>query len=86
MAEKKKTPALNKPRRIRKGEPSYGKKKFVVFVKKPNGNVVKVTFGDANMEIKRDDPKRRKNFRARHNCDNPWTQAQGSVLVMSDVA
>ena len=32
MAEKKKkTPALNKPRRIRKGEPSYGKKKFVVF-------------------------------------------------------
>lgn len=73
MAEKKKkkTPALNKPRRIRKGEPSYGKKKFVVFVKKPNGNVVKVTFGDANMEIKRDDPKRRKNFRARHNCDNP---------------
>ena len=73
MAEKKKkkTPALNKPRRIRKGEASYGKKKFVVFVKKPNGNVVKVTFGDPNMEIKRDDPERRKNFRARHNCDNP---------------
>ena len=23
------------------------------------------------MEIKRDDPKRRKNFRARHNCENP---------------
>jgi len=51
MAEKKKTPKLNSPRRIRKGEPSYGKKKFVVFVKKPNGNVVKVTFevdGTAN--------------------------------------
>lgn len=69
--KKKKTPKLNSPRRIRKGEPSYGKKKFVVFVKKPNGNVVKVTFGDPNMEIKRDDPKRRKNFRARHNCDSP---------------
>ena len=46
-----------------------GPKKFAVYVKK--GNVVKVTFGDPNMEIKRDDPKRRKNFRARHNCDNP---------------
>ena len=23
------------------------------------------------MEIKRDDPKRRASFRARHNCDNP---------------
>ena len=33
--------------------------------------MVKVTFGDPNMEIKRDDPNRRKNFRARHNCDNP---------------
>ena len=33
--------------------------------------VVKVGFGDPNMEIKRDDPARRKSFRARHNCDNP---------------
>jgi hypothetical protein len=46
-----------------------GKKKFKVFVKNANGNVVKVGFGDPNMEIKRDDPERRKNFRARHNCD-----------------
>ena len=28
-------------------------------------------FGDPKMSIKRDDPERRKNFRARHNCDNP---------------
>ena len=28
-------------------------------------------FGEPNMEIKRDDPARRKSFRARHNCDNP---------------
>ena len=48
-----------------------GPKKFAVYVKNEKGNVVKVTFGDPNMEIKRDDPKRRKNFRARHNCDNP---------------
>ena len=46
-----------------------GKKKFKVFVKNSKGNVVKVGFGDPNMEIKRDDPERRKNFRARHNCD-----------------
>ena len=35
------------------------------------GNIIKVTFGDPNMEIKRDDPGRLKSFRARHNCDNP---------------
>lgn len=46
-----------------------GKKKFKVYVKNAKGNVVKVGFGDPNMEIKRDDPERRKNFRARHNCD-----------------
>ena len=45
-------------------------KKFKVYVK--DGDKVKVVrFGDPNMEIKRDDPNRRKNFRARHNCDNP---------------
>jgi|TARA_B100001094_G_C18134085_1_gene773977 hypothetical protein len=48
-----------------------GPKKFAVYVKNETGNVVKVTFGDPNMEIKRDDPNRRKNFRARHNCENP---------------
>ena len=48
-----------------------GPKKFSVYVKNEKGNVVKVNFGDPNMEIKRDDPARRKNFRARHNCDNP---------------
>lgn len=43
-------------------------KKFKVFVRNKRGNVVKVNFGDPNMEIKRDDPARRRNFRARHNC------------------
>jgi len=64
-AEKK---TLNKPFRL----PSGSKKKFGVYVKNPKGNVVMVKFGDPNMEIKRDDPERRKNFRARHQCDtNP---------------
>ena len=46
-------------------------KKFKVYVKNDKGKVVVVRFGVPNMEIKRDDPERRKNFRARHNCDNP---------------
>ena len=57
---------LNKPFRT----PS-GPKKFSVYVKNEKGNVVKVNFGDPKIEIKSDDPNRRKNFRARHNCDNP---------------
>ena len=58
---------LNDPFRL----PSGSNKKFGVYVKNEKGNVVKVTFGDPNMEIKRDDPGRLKSFRARHNCDNP---------------
>lgn len=46
-----------------------GPKKFAVYVKNEKGNVVKVNFGDPKMEIKRDDPKRRKSFRSRHQCD-----------------
>ena len=62
------TVTLNKPRRIAKGEPSYGKKKSVVYVT-DGDKVKKVTFGDANMKIKKSNPKRRKSFRARHGCD-----------------
>jgi hypothetical protein len=57
---------LNNPFRL----PSGSKKKFGVYVKNDKGNVVKVTFGDPNMEIKRDDPKRRAAFRSRHSCDD----------------
>ena len=50
-----------------------GKKKFQVYVKNPKtGNVKKISFGDTTgLSIKTKDPKRRKSFRARHNCDNP---------------
>ena len=59
-------------RKVSLGKPMRGDvKKFKVFVKKPNGNVVKVNFGDPNMRIKKSNPKRRKSFRARHNCANP---------------
>ena len=47
-----------------------GSKKFYVYVRNDKGNVVKVSFGDTTgLSIKRDDPERRKAFRARHNCD-----------------
>ena len=65
-AKKGKAP-LNKPFRLPKGS----KKKFGVYVKNDKGNIVKVTFGDPNMSIKRDNPERRKAYRARHGCDNP---------------
>lgn len=45
-------------------------KKFKVYVKNPEGRVVKVNFGDPDMKIKKSDPARRKSFRARHRCDN----------------
>jgi Cu-Zn family superoxide dismutase len=48
------------------------KKKFKVYVRDPSsGNIKVVRFGDPGLSIKRDDPGRRRNFRARHNCDNP---------------
>lgn len=54
---------LNKPRRL-----SGESKKFEVFVR--DGDKVKrVTFGDPNMEIRRDDPDARAAFRSRHSCD-----------------
>jgi len=53
----------NKPKRTPKAS-----KKSAVLAKK--GTDVKlVRFGDPNMSIKKDQPSRRKSFRARHNCD-----------------
>ena len=46
-------------------------KKSKVYVKGPNGNIIKINFGDPNMTIKKNIPARRKSFRARFNCDNP---------------
>ena len=46
-------------------------KKSKVYVRKPNGNIVKVNFGDKKMRIKKSNLARRKSFRARHNCANP---------------
>ena len=64
------------------GKPMAGDvKKFKVYVKNPAGKVVKVNFGhggtsaaakgEKTMRIRKSNPKARKSFRARHNCDNP---------------
>ena len=59
-------------RKVKLGKPMAGDvKKFKVYVKNPKGNVVKVNFGQKGVKIKKSNPKRRKSFRARHNCDSP---------------
>ena len=59
-------------REVPLGKPMKGDvKKSKVYVRGPKGNVVKVNFGDKKMRIKKSNPKRRKSFRARHNCSNP---------------
>ena len=66
-------------RKVNLGKPMQGDvKKSKVYVKNPKGKVVKVNFGfggssakGKRMAIKKNNPARRKNFRARHNCDNP---------------
>ena len=81
---------LNKPFRT-----SDGPKKFSVYVKNEKGNVVKVNFGspEKDMDIKRDNPARRRSYRARHNCDNPgpkwkanyWSCKMWSTTNVSDL-
>ena len=81
---------LNKPFRT-----SDGPKKFSVYVKNDKGNVVKVNFGspEKDMDIKRDNPARRRSYRARHNCDNPgpkwkanyWSCKMWSTTNVSDL-
>lgn len=66
------TEAEYKGRKVKLGKIMRGDvKKFKVYVKNPKGNVVKVNFGQKGMNIKKNNPKRRKAFRARHRCDNP---------------
>lgn len=57
-------------RRIKKGEPGYSKSKFIA-TGTYQGKPYTVRFGDPDMEIRRDNPKARANFRARHSCDDP---------------
>ena len=72
------TEAEYQGRKVKLGNIMQGdQKKFKVYVKNPKGNVVKVNFGQGGdakggtMRIRKSNPKARKAFRARHNCDNP---------------
>ena len=60
-------------RKVKLNKPMRGDvKKFKVYVKDPKtGNIKKVNFGQKGMKIRKSNPKARKSFRARHNCDNP---------------
>ncbi len=58
-----------KGRKVPLGKPMKGdKKKFKVYVKNQKGNVVKVEFGQPGVKIKKNNPARRRSFRARHKC------------------
>lgn len=94
--EEDKVIAAEKPGKVKLNKPFRtpgGPKKFSVYVKNDKGNVVKVNFGDPNMSIKRDDPERRKSYRARHGCDNPgpkwkanyWSCKMWSKTNVSDL-
>ena len=63
------TEAEYKGRKVQLGKPMAGDvKKFKVFVKNKKGKVVKVNFGQKGVKIKKNNPARRKSFRARHKC------------------
>ena len=49
---------------------SGGSKKFFVYVKSGN-KVKKVSFGDPNMKIRKNNKAARKSFLARHRCSTP---------------
>ena len=73
------TEAEYQGRKVQLGKIMQGDiKKFKVYVKNDKGKVVKVNFGfggksakGKRMVIKKNNPERRKSFRARHNCSNP---------------
>jgi hypothetical protein len=64
--------AVYQGRKVQLGKRMAGDvKKFKVYVRNEKGNVVKVNFGQKGVKIKKNNPARRKSFRARHNCTNP---------------
>ena len=66
-------------RKVQLGKPMQGDiKKFKVYVKNPKGKVVKVNFGAHGMNIKKNNPIRRKAYRARHHCDNPGPRTKAN--------
>ena len=83
-------------RKVSLNKPTRGDvKKFKVYVKDPKtGNVKKVNFGhggtsakrkgEKTMKIRKSNPKARKSFRARHNCDNPGPKTKARYWSLPD--
>ena len=66
------TEAKYQGRDVTLNKPMQGdSKKFKVYVKNEKGKVVKVNFGAKGMNIKKNNPVRRRAFRARMRCSNP---------------
>jgi hypothetical protein len=82
---------LNKPQSC--SNDSTCKKKYKVHVKNDKGNVIRVQFGDPNMEIRRDNAEAKKSFRARHKCSEKkdkttagyWSCKMWSNKKVSDI-
>jgi hypothetical protein len=68
---KKKNPPIGKPMR-------GGSKKFYVYVKAPGGKIKKVSFGQAGMSAKINNPEARRAFAARHDCKNKKDRTKAS--------
>ena len=70
--DKKKNPPIGKPKR-------GGSKKFYVYVRNPKTKKIKkVSFGQVGMSAKINDPKARRAFAARHNCDQKTDKTKAS--------
>jgi len=70
--ENKKDVEIGKPKR-------GGSKKFYVYVRKPDGGIKKVTWGDTTgLAVKLKDPKARKSFAARHKCSTKKDRTKAS--------
>ena len=83
-----------KGKKVTLNKPTKGDvKKFKVYVKNDKGNVIKVNFGDPNMEIRRDNAEAKKSFRARHKCSEKkdkttagyWSCKMWSNKKVSDI-
>jgi hypothetical protein len=69
--KKKKNPPIGKPKR-------GGSKKFYVYVRKPGGGIKKVSFGQAGMSAKINNPEARRAFAARHKCAQKTDKTKAS--------
>ena len=70
--EKENDKKLNTPKR-------GGSKKFYVYVKKPDGGIKKVSWGDTTgLSIKMNNPEARKSFAARHKCSTKKDRTKAS--------